>query len=172
MRTRINWTLVPVLAPEWYSGTAFQEFIDARRLLRDLEGLTKVQHPARGWTLAHAFFVNKGGFRISVQDIADDWPSTVVIKGETFVKLLLEQGHVLGQSDQPLGTILPTETDILDRSKSDRLAKSITIVQVSYFCISCFVRLGRDLPITLLEFGTLGFAACSMVSYAASFKNP
>jgi hypothetical protein len=113
-----------------------------------------------------------GGFRVPVQDIADGWPSLIVLKGETFVKLLQEQGHVLGQPDQPLGTVLPTEADILDRSKSDRFAKSITILQVSYFCISCFVRLGKHLPITLLELGTLGFAACSMVSYAVSFKKP
>ena len=172
MRTRINWTLITVLAPEWYSGTAIQELTDARRLLRDLRGLPKVQHPARGWMLAHAFFVNMGGFRIPVHDIADDWPSLVVLSSESFVKLLREQHNILGQSDQILGTVLPTEADILDRSKSDRFAKSITILQVSYFCVNCFVRLGRHLPITLLELGTLGFAACSMVSYAVLFKKP
>lgn len=172
MRTSINWTLITVLAPEWYSGTAIQELTDSRRLLRDLNHLPKVQHPARGWTLAHAFFVIMGGFRIPVHDIADDWPSLIVLKGKSFVKLLQEQGYILRQSDRPLGIALPTEADILDRSKSDRFAKSITILQVSYFCINCFVRLGRRLPITLLELGTLGFAACSMVSYAVLFKKP
>lgn len=172
MRTRINWTLVTVLAPEWYSGTAIQELADARRLLRDLKQLPKVQHPARGWTLAHAFFINMGGFRIPIQDIADEWPSLVVLKGESFLEILQEQFYILGQSDQPLGIVLPIEADILDRSKSDRFAKSITILQVSYFCISCFVRLGRRLPITLLELGTLGFAACSMLSYTMLFKKP
>ena len=172
MRTNINWTLITILAPEWYSGTAIQELTDARRLLRNLQGLPKAQHPARGWTLAHAFFVNMGGFRIPVQDIADEWPSLVVLKGESFLKILQEQCYILRQSDQPLGVVLPTEADILDRSKSDRFAKSITILQVSYFCVSCFVRLGKHLPITLLELGTLGFAACSMVSYAVLFKKP
>lgn len=168
MRTNINWTLITILAPEWYSGTAIQELT----LLRNLQGLPKAQHPARGWTLAHVFFVNMGGFRIPIQDIADDWPSLVVLKGESFLKMLEGQCYILGQSDQPLGKVLPTEADILDRSKSDRFAKSITILQVSYFCISCFVRLGRHLPITLLELGTLGFAACSMVSYAVLFHKP
>lgn len=172
MRMNINWTLITILAPEWYSGTAIQELTDAKRLLRDLQSLPKVQHPTRGWTLAHAFFINMGGFRILVQDIADDWPSLIVLNGESFVKLLQGQESILCQSDQPLGTVLPTASDILDRSKSDRFAKSITILQVSYFCISCFVRLGRNLPITLLELGTLGFAACSMVSYAVLFKKP
>lgn len=160
MRTNINWTLITILAPEWYSGTAIQELTDARHLLRNLQGLPKAQHPARGWTLAHAFFVNMGGFRIPVQDIAHEWPSFVVPKGEIFLKILQERCYILRHSDQPLGVVLPTEADILDRSKSDRFAKSITILQVSYFCISCFVRLGRHLPITLLELGTLGFAAC------------
>lgn len=172
MRTNINWTLITILAPEWYSGTAIQELTDAKRLLRDLQSLPKVQHPTRGWTLAHAFFINMGGLRIPVQDIANDWPSFTVLKGESFVKLLQGQESILCQSDQPLGTVLPTATDILDRSKSDHFAKSITILQVSYFCVSCFVRLGRNLPITLLELGTLGFAACSMVSYAVLFKKP
>ncbi|KAM0700487.1 hypothetical protein Q7P35_012208 [Cladosporium inversicolor] len=172
MRTNINWTLITVLAPEWYSGTAIQELTDARRLLRDLHDLLKVQHPARGWTLAHAFFVNMGGFRVPVQDIADDWPPLIVLEGKSFVKLLQGQESILCQSDRPLETVLPAATYILDRSKSDRFAKSITILQVSYFCISCFVRLGRRLPIALLELGTLGFAAYSMVSYAALFKRP
>jgi hypothetical protein len=172
MRTTINWTLVTVLAPEWYFGTAIQELTDARRLLRDLQSLPKGQHLARGWTLAHAFFINMGGFRILVHDISDDWPSLIVLKGESFVKLLQKQSHILGQSGQPHGKVLPTESDILDRSKSDRSAKSVTVLQVSYFCISCFVRLARNLPITLLELGTLGFAACSIVSYAVLFKKP
>jgi len=118
MRTSINWTLITVLAPEWYSGTAIQELTDARRLLRDLQGLPKAQHPARGWTLAHAFFVNMGGFRIPVHDIANGWPSLIVLKGESFAKLLQGQESILCQSDQSLGTLLPTETDILDRSKA------------------------------------------------------
>lgn len=171
-RTSIDWTLIIVLAPERYFGTAIQELIEAKRLLLDLQRVPKIQHPARGWTLAHAFFVNMGGFRIPVRDIGDDWPSLVVLKGENFIKLLQEQGFILGQSGQPLGTVLPTEADVLDRSKSDRFAKSVTLLQVSYFCVSCFVRLGRQLPITLLELGTLGFAACSFVSYAMLFKKP
>jgi hypothetical protein len=64
---------------------------DARYLLRDLQSLPKIQHPARGWTLAHAFFVNMGGFRIPVRDIADDWPSLIVLNGESFVKILQGQ---------------------------------------------------------------------------------
>jgi hypothetical protein len=108
-----------------------------------------------------------GGFRIPVRDIADDWPSLIVLNGESFVKILQGQQITLCWSDQSLGTVLPTETDILNRAISDRFAKSITILQVSHFCISCFVRLGRHLPITLL-----GFAACSMVSYAVLFKKP
>jgi hypothetical protein len=173
MRTNINWTLITILAPEWYSGTAIQELTEAKRLLRALRRLPEVQHPAQGWTLAHAFFVNMGGFRIPAQDIANDWPSMVVLKGERLVKLLHDQESILGQSGQtPLGASLPTEADILDSSKSDRFAKSVTILQVSYFCISCFVRLGRHLPITLLELGTLGFAACSLVSYSTLFKKP
>jgi hypothetical protein len=91
MRTSIEWTLVSILAPEWYSGTAIQELTDARYLLRDLQSLPKIQHPARGWTLAHAFSVNMGGFRIPVQDIADDWPSLIVLNGESFVKILQGQ---------------------------------------------------------------------------------
>jgi hypothetical protein len=109
MRSSVNWTLISVLVPEWYSGKAIQELTDARRLLRDLQSLPKARHPARGWTLAHAFFINMGGFRIPVQSIADEWPPLILLNGESFVRLLQEQECILGESDQPLG-ILPTET--------------------------------------------------------------
>lgn len=50
--------------------------------------------------------------------------------------------------------------------------KTITALQVLYFCVSCLTRLGRRLPTTLLELGTLGFAACSICSCVALFKKP
>lgn len=172
MYTRIKWTLATGLAPKYYTGTALQKFIDAKRFLRDLERLRKNQHPTRGWTLAYACFANMGGFSISVQGIEIDRPPLVVLIGETLVALLPGQPIVLGEAVQSLGTSLPTEADVLDRSKSDRFAKSITLLQVLYLCINCFVRLGRHLPITLLELGTLGFAACSFVSYGVLFNEP
>lgn len=156
LESSIKWTLITTLAPEFYTGVAIRERISAIQLLRDLEKLPESQHPPRGWTMAYAFFISMGGFRTPVQGLGDDWPSVVVLRGETFLALLAEQGKYPGKADQWPGTVLPTTAEILDRSKADRFAKSVTILQVFYFCVSCFVRFGRHLPVTQLELGTLG----------------
>lgn len=172
IKSSIKWTLITALAPEFYTGVAIRERIGAVQLLRELKKLPTQHHPPRGWTLAYAFFIRMGGFRVPIQGTADDRPSVVVLKGETFVALLAEQAKAADKERQWPGVILPTEAEILDRSKADRFAKSITVLQVFYFCLSCFVRFGRHLPVTQLELGTLGFATCSLVTYWALFNKP
>jgi hypothetical protein len=92
--------MVTVLAPELYNFVAISQYLDAKVTLRDLKELTPSLTPAEGWTLAHALFANMGGFRIPVQNpptpfyakmmglAVPDWPSLVVLTGESFTKLL------------------------------------------------------------------------------------
>lgn len=173
IRSSLVWTAITLLAPEYYAMVALDEYINARRILRELKHLPESQNPAQGWTFSYAFFMNMGGFAIHTKPNSPDRRSLLIpLKSRTIIALLRNRAESIDQSSSSKDFSLPTEADILDRSKSDMFVKTITTLQVLYFCVSCLTRFGRRLPTTLLELGTLGFAACSVCSYVFLFKKP
>ena len=67
---------------------------------------------------------------------------------------------------------LPTEAEIKDRGKSDWLAKSLVLVQTSWFVIQCIARAIEHLPVTHLEIVTLAYAAMNFVIYIFWWNKP
>lgn len=67
---------------------------------------------------------------------------------------------------------IPTESEILDRLKSDAFSKTIAIVQSLYFGIGVVVRASRGLSVSQLELATTGFAGCSVLTYFFNFGKP
>ena len=66
--------------------------------------------------------------------------------------------------------MVPTEEEIKDRGKSDWLAKSLVLLQTSWFVIQCIARAIEHLPITHLEIMTLAYAAMNFVIYIFWWK--
>jgi hypothetical protein len=64
------------------------------------------------------------------------------------------------------------ETDILDRSKGDALAKGVALVQGLWFATQCLARVSLRLPITILEVGTAAFAVLSIVLWLLWWGKP
>ena len=64
------------------------------------------------------------------------------------------------------------EQSILDRSKSDLLAKSLVCLQAGYMIVQCVSRLANKLPLTFLEINTLGHVICAIVMYSFWFNKP
>lgn len=58
------WTVITILGPEVYTGLAIDDIIDAKRTLRHLSDLPPDKIPISGWTLAHAHYINMGGFSL------------------------------------------------------------------------------------------------------------
>ena len=67
---------------------------------------------------------------------------------------------------------MPTEAEIKDRGKSDWLAKSLVILQTSWFVIQCIGRAIKHLPVTHLEIVTLAYAAMNFVIYVFWWNKP
>ena len=67
---------------------------------------------------------------------------------------------------------MPTETEIKDRGKSDWLAKSLVLLQTSWFVIQCIARGVKHLPVTHLEIVTLAYAAMNFVIYVFWWNKP
>ena len=67
---------------------------------------------------------------------------------------------------------VPTEEEIRDRGKSDWLAKSLVLLQTSWFVTQCIARAIEHLPVTHLEIVTLAYAAMNFVIYIFWWNKP
>ena len=67
---------------------------------------------------------------------------------------------------------VPTEAEIKDRGKSDWLAKSLVLLQTSWFVMQCIARAIGHLPVTHLEIVTLAYAAMNFVIYIFWWSKP
>ena len=67
---------------------------------------------------------------------------------------------------------MPTKAEIEDRGKSDWLAKSLVLLQTSWFVIQCIARGIEHLPLTHLEIVTLAYAAMNFVIYMFWWNKP
>ena len=68
--------------------------------------------------------------------------------------------------------MVPTEEEINDRGKSDWLAKSLVLLQTSWFVMQCIARAIEYLPVTHLEIVTLAYAAMNFVIYIFWWNKP
>ena len=68
--------------------------------------------------------------------------------------------------------IMPTKAEIKDRGKSDWLAKSLVLLQTSWFVMQCIARAIEHLPVTHLEIVTLAYAAMNFVIYIFWWNKP
>lgn len=103
-----------------------------------------------------------GGFAYEERNEYWDW----VRKG------ISPQGIIELLDRQP--ELLPdiSEEAILDKGKSDGLAKALLIVQVGWFCINCLSRLIQHQPLTLLEVSTVAHGLCSLLVYVLWWNKP
>ena len=67
---------------------------------------------------------------------------------------------------------VPTEEEIKDKGKSDWFAKSLVLLQTSWFVTQCIARAIEHLPITHLEIVTLAYAAMNFVIYIFWWNKP
>ena len=67
---------------------------------------------------------------------------------------------------------MPTQAEIEDKGKSDWLAKSLVLLQTSWFVIQCIARGIEHLPLTHLEVVTLAYAAMNFVIYIFWWYKP
>lgn len=187
----LTWTMT-VLAPELLFLMALDEFWDSRAMARRcnaaqestdssdsatgeptswlynrISALSEATHalddmqlyplPAR-WTVAHCFCVKMNGVTLQTED---GW---IFYVREDQIVAFIEAG-VIRNCDF-------TDRDISDRAKSDGFAKAFTIFQSTWVFVNIVARAGYNLPITPLEFSTLAYVACALMTYACWWNKP
>ncbi|KAL8849148.1 MAG: hypothetical protein Q9221_005871 [Calogaya cf. arnoldii] len=190
---RAKWLLLGLFAPELVAYIAWQQRQEASKLCREVRAMygqpepsslisrlmqcfrcqkqeeaTDELHPAThsDWRLVHGFFVNMGGFDLAVGPHESFLPNGIdgaSLTSEGFKFFLEHRDHLVPNI---------TASQIWERSKADRLSKTLVCVQSIWFCTQCITRLGQSLPISLLELNTFGHALCTLMIYFFWWDKP
>lgn len=163
----IFWFFVTMLEPERYAYRAVRQYRSASACKIELERLRPSCHPTNGWSLTHTYFADMGGFVVH-SHVGSPSPVVTRLTAESLLRLLQHDDcHQLIDC-----SLLPSEEELQDRSKSNAVTKTLVILQISWFVANCITRLARRLPTIQLEMGVLGTAVCSLVSYITLFQKP
>ena len=123
--------------------------------------------------MTHGFFIIMGGFHLFERSSEETGSDNRGISQEDDIPLHPLQASDLVQFDgYSESFFIPTEAEIQDRGKSDWLAKSLVLLQTSWFVTQCIARAIEHLPVTHLEIVTLAYAAMNFVIYVFWWNKP
>ncbi|KAH0579976.1 hypothetical protein H2248_002796 [Termitomyces sp. 'cryptogamus'] len=149
MLRRLKIFALALIAPELIVLWAMRQWVSSRKLAH--------RYKEYGWTQAHGFFVIMGGFQIC----KPTEPSKFFTLDSDNIEPYLEN-HDIAISEQ----------EIWDRSKGDILAKSLVVIQVTWFILQVAARALQHLAITELEIVTLAFSILNFMIYFCWWNKP
>ncbi|OBT58501.1 hypothetical protein VE04_01214 [Pseudogymnoascus sp. 24MN13] len=149
VRDKLDLTCIGLLGPEFLLMVAVGQRSSARRSVKKFREAGFAR-----WTLAHAFLADMGGFVLEAEDLYQPIP---VDAEQLFY--LIERKHV----DYPV----LTKEEIDDKSKTDTVARFLTIGQAMWFVAAFISRPIQGLSVTTLELTTISFI---IVFFATSYS--
>ena len=188
---RLPLFICALLVPEYVLAWSIRHFLVARKIAKgEIELCVKYLSIAiilskslseRGWSKTHGFFIIMGGFHLfEHHPIKASNKDKFKLHGDDIPLRPLAPRDLYG--DHTYQSIeayidftsftVPTEEEIKDRGKSDWLAKSLVLLQTSWFVMQCIARAIERLPITHLEIVTLAYAAMNFVIYIFWWNKP
>lgn len=149
LRNKMGWLCLGVVAPEVIALRAIVEWLRTREVLRNMR--------KGGWenaTMLEAWYLSMGGIRIRTSH-GD------ILRIRNIVKAVPE---LPGQ--------FPSRQQIIDKSKSDFLAKFLTCLQMLWFFVQSIARLSQGLSISLLEVSTISYICLALISFGFWMTKP
>ena len=179
---RLPLFICALLVPEFVLAWAIRQFLRARQIANQDKGEFKTfgyisiilsnSLLERQWSTTHGFFMIMGGFHLFERSPKETGKDNRNISQEDDKPLHPLQALDLEDCDGYESFIMPTKAEIQDRGKSDWLAKSLVLLQTSWFIIQCIARAREHLPVTHLEIVTLAYAAMNFVMYIFWWNKP
>ncbi|OQN97259.1 hypothetical protein B0A48_16801 [Cryoendolithus antarcticus] len=123
--TKALWFLKVLFAPEVYLLNALQQYRAAKRLQRKLHSLDDGVYDGRQWSLGECFYVNMGGYAVSLREDAKPRQARQ-LWAKSFIYLLTREPSLV------LPKLL-NHAELADRSKRDVFTRSIILLQISFF---------------------------------------
>ena len=188
---RLPLFICALLVPEYVLAWAIRQFWVAREIAKGefelcvnyllIAIILSKSLLERGWSKTHGFFIVMGGFHLfehhpiktsnndkfKLHD--DDIPLRPLAARDLYGDYTYQS--IEADIDFTSFTV-PTEEEIKDKGKSDWLAKSLVLLQTSWFVMQCIARGIEHLPITHLEIVTLAYAAMNFVIYIFWWNKP
>ena len=143
---RLHWMFHAIAGPEFALGFATGQYEHAHKAVRDFKELGYSQ-----WTMRHALFADTGGFMLHPRGSK---PIPVYSKHIQWLTI-----NVYSAFPQ-VGSL-----DIWDKSKPDRLIKSLVCIQICWLIINVVARAIQGLAITTLELATISIAFCTIATF-------
>lgn len=150
---KLRWLLLGILAPELPMLFAFAQWASAKRSVKSMRNFGHTN-----WTLAHAFYADAGGFTLHPPD-TKPFPTTA-----KQLQYLVEESYM------ELPAI--TSREIWDKSKADKLAKTIACLQAAWLVSNLCARAAQGLAVTPLELQTLALVFCSLATLCFWLSKP
>ena len=123
--------------------------------------------------MTHGFFVIMGGFHLFERSSeATNNDDRGIPLEDDIPRYPLKASDFKECSGYCESFIMLTEAEIMDKGKSDWLAKSLVLLQTSWFVVQCVARGVKHLPVTHLEIVTLAYAAMNFVIFTFWWKKP
>lgn len=142
-----------IFAPEVVAFFAANQWSSARSSIKAMHDLG-IAH----WTMVHGFYADSGGFILQTPDM----PSFPV--DTRALQYLIKEKY--------LELPVIKKDAILDRSKADKFAKAVAVIQTGWMIAQCVGRLFESLHITPLELVTVAFTICTVASYLFWLEKP
>lgn len=144
-----------VVGPELVLAVAIGQYASARR---SVQRFRKLGIEAETWTLRHGFFADMGGMLLRPKG------STPFLVNSRLLAYLVERKY----------TECPkiTADEIWDRSKTDTLARLLTLAQASWMIIQLLGRAVLRLPTTTLELSAGAIVFCTFGTFLCWMHKP
>lgn len=152
------WSLLAVAAPEIILYGAILELVVAKQALGRFQSSSKLSGCKMEWTLTHMFYVNAFGVVLRKDSQTQAMDVTTLL--ETIEKDLVSP-------EPPL-----TSDEIMDKSKDSAFARGIAILQLLYFYVEFFARMGSAKAVTQLELSVASIAIYSVITYICLWHKP
>ena len=115
--------------------------------------------------MTHSFFAVMGGFAVDTGDGGE----SAYVAGSPRLHVTANGIAMLAE----LGTLPAVSVDLIrDKSKANRVAKLIVLMQAGWLVVECVARAASRLPLTLLELNTVAHVACTLVAYVLWWNKP
>lgn len=145
-----------LLAPEFMVLMAYDQLTSARQSVRDMK---KSGRGPPTWTLTHAYYTDMGGFLLHEPEGSLAFPVSA-----KQLRYLVDHQY-LQMPDM-------SESQIWDKSKADKFAKAIVLIQTIWFLTETVARAVQHLPITPIEIETLAVICVTLVTFGLWYNKP
>ena len=169
--TSLCWTTINAIAPEICMCIAMTQFLEARAVQRAVDELSQDYrgHP-RTWSMSQAFYYNMRGFVYRPQEGSDYFDPRSSDDDEiTYLKMK----HLEPIIRRGLFRHIHKRTSLVkEYSRTDRLGKSIALIQALWLLIQTFARIHLHLPTSPLEITAVAYVTCTLFSFLLWLDKP